>query len=417
MVLKFSDLQAIALKDEPKQDQPKLTLAGMTFDIDTFMSRHFPGVQPVPYQDGRKWILQTCPWNPEHTNAAAFVIQFGNGALSAGCRHNGCANNDWRLLRTMYEPKREPIQQAHKPSPIIIPLKSKVAGDLNEHMEQVIRGEIINTPWEGAPALTYFAKCLIPGTITCLCGSSGSTKSFFISQQCLGWLEVGTPFAVYHLEEDKVFHQHRALAQLSGNSNVTHDEWVRNNPDTTRGLLKKHKAAIAALGEKIWDAPTSDVNLTDVIVWIRDRVNDGARIVVVDPITAADSGREPWAADRRFILEAKRIMRESGASLVLVTHPRTDAKQNAGTMDNMAGGRAYNRFTQAILWMHAMDAEPRTVERYVFGLKEFNQVTVNRTLRICKSRSGSGNGLSIAYYFNPATLTFSECGILSEEKE
>ena len=47
------------------------------------------------------YVFGTCPWNSEHTNAAAFIIQFDNGAVSAGCHHNGCQGEDWQSLKTL----------------------------------------------------------------------------------------------------------------------------------------------------------------------------------------------------------------------------------------------------------------------------------------------------------------------------
>ena len=419
MTISFDEFR----KAFPPKDQPAkadLKLVGGTFDIDGFMARHFPGSTPAAYQDGRKWIMQVCPWNSEHTNAAAYVIQFGNGALSAGCRHNGCANNKWQDLRAMYEPK-----QAWQPPPGKLPAKqvdkvepkSNNASGLEAHIEKVISGEIVNTEWAYSPALTGLARCLLPGTITCLCGTAGSTKSMFISQECVGWLENGTPFAVFHLEEDRTFHQHRAFAQLAKESSLTENRWVEANSQTVRELMATHRPTLDKLGDSIWDAPESDVSLDDVLQWVKARAAEGKRVIVVDPITAADSGAKPWAADRKFILDAKRVMRESGASLVLVTHPRSDSLQAGTTLDNLAGGRAYNRFTQAVLWLTAMEPTVQTVKRRRAGHLFNESATVNRTILIRKARSGPGQGSAVAYYFNPMNLNFTELGILCEEKE
>ena len=59
---------------------------------------------PRPYEGGRKWIMPTCPWNADHTNSAAFIIQFPSGAISAGCQHDGCKGRGWHDLRDKVEP-------------------------------------------------------------------------------------------------------------------------------------------------------------------------------------------------------------------------------------------------------------------------------------------------------------------------
>nr|WP_302595397.1 hypothetical protein [uncultured Cellulosilyticum sp.] len=62
-------------------------------------------VEVKPYlDDATMWILNPCPWNAEHTNNSAFIIQFANGAVMAKCHHNSCANENWQTLRAKYEP-------------------------------------------------------------------------------------------------------------------------------------------------------------------------------------------------------------------------------------------------------------------------------------------------------------------------
>ncbi|MBS4207121.1 hypothetical protein [Bacillus sp. FJAT-50079] len=55
-------------------------------------------------KNATKFVLETCPWNKEHTDRSAFIIQFPNGAISAGCHHNGCSHESWQTLREKYEP-------------------------------------------------------------------------------------------------------------------------------------------------------------------------------------------------------------------------------------------------------------------------------------------------------------------------
>lgn len=72
---------------------------GASFDIDAWLAEHHVQVDgPEPWQGGRRWIFATCPWNQDHTNRAAFILQHPSGAVSAGCRHNGCAGKDWHAL-------------------------------------------------------------------------------------------------------------------------------------------------------------------------------------------------------------------------------------------------------------------------------------------------------------------------------
>ena len=50
------------------------------------------------------YVLKQCPWNEEHTDKSAYVSQYNNGNIVAGCHHNSCSENNWSTLRSKYEP-------------------------------------------------------------------------------------------------------------------------------------------------------------------------------------------------------------------------------------------------------------------------------------------------------------------------
>ena len=51
-----------------------------------------------------RYVLTICPWNPEHNDRAAYVIQWPDGAVAAGCHHDGCTSkgNDWQTLKKLW---------------------------------------------------------------------------------------------------------------------------------------------------------------------------------------------------------------------------------------------------------------------------------------------------------------------------
>lgn len=83
-------------------------------DIEEWLARHdLAVVRSAPYAGGRKYILAVCPWNPEHTNESAFVIQFPNSARAAGCLHDSCRDKRWQDLRRLYEPEYDSDRRRH----------------------------------------------------------------------------------------------------------------------------------------------------------------------------------------------------------------------------------------------------------------------------------------------------------------
>jgi hypothetical protein len=84
------------------------------FDLDDWIAQHnLQIVARGEWMGGRKWIMNPCPWNPEHRNRSAYIVQFSNGAIAAGCLHRSCANENWETLRGSVDPvwKNRELQQ------------------------------------------------------------------------------------------------------------------------------------------------------------------------------------------------------------------------------------------------------------------------------------------------------------------
>lgn len=62
---------------------------------------------PITYQkDGRKWLFKVCPYNEQHKDDSAFIIQWPTGAIYAGCLHINCPGHDkgWEQLKKKFGP-------------------------------------------------------------------------------------------------------------------------------------------------------------------------------------------------------------------------------------------------------------------------------------------------------------------------
>ena len=91
----------------PKEDKKtsRHQASKNSFNLDLWITSHkLPVVTSGSWNGGRKWILNPCPFNSEHTDEAAFIVQLASGAISAGCRHDSCSGKSWQDLRATYEP-------------------------------------------------------------------------------------------------------------------------------------------------------------------------------------------------------------------------------------------------------------------------------------------------------------------------
>ncbi|HEX8914495.1 MAG TPA: hypothetical protein VF796_19255, partial [Humisphaera sp.] len=79
------------------------------FDLATWIERHRLDVAGPEAWTGRggsgqRWVFATCPWNADHADGSAYVLQFDGGGVAAGCHHNGCSSKGWHDLRDAVEP-------------------------------------------------------------------------------------------------------------------------------------------------------------------------------------------------------------------------------------------------------------------------------------------------------------------------
>ncbi len=88
----------------PAHPEPAGPEPGERLDIEAWLTKHnLPVVHRGTWNGGRKWVLNPCPWNSDHANRAAYIVQFQNGAIAAGCHHNSCHGKDWHALRDLKE--------------------------------------------------------------------------------------------------------------------------------------------------------------------------------------------------------------------------------------------------------------------------------------------------------------------------
>ena len=76
------------------------------FNLDRSIKKfNVPVVSSKAWNGGKVFVINPCPWNPEHTNGSTYIIQFASGAIVAGCLHNSCKGKGWPELRSIYEPE------------------------------------------------------------------------------------------------------------------------------------------------------------------------------------------------------------------------------------------------------------------------------------------------------------------------
>ena len=70
--------------------------SGAKARLELWLERNFPSLgEAQPWQNqGKRWVFPVCPWDTSHTDRSAYVVQFHNGAVVAGCLHKNCKGHE-----------------------------------------------------------------------------------------------------------------------------------------------------------------------------------------------------------------------------------------------------------------------------------------------------------------------------------
>ena len=99
----FEKVAALYPEDEkPTRDNNYST---EKFDLDAFIDKHGIKVTKIErVSGGKKYVLEHCPWNPEHKGKDAVLFQRDSGEIAFHCFHASCSDHDWKAFRTFYDP-------------------------------------------------------------------------------------------------------------------------------------------------------------------------------------------------------------------------------------------------------------------------------------------------------------------------
>lgn len=269
-------------------------------------------------------------------------------------------------------------------------------------------GRVYNVPFS-SPLLTKMTNALLPGSIGMVCGDPGVGKTFFVLENLRHWHDNGYDAAVFFIEKDRRFHTMRLLAQLEGKGCFVDYAWLKDHRDDVREAMDRHRATIDALGQRIHSNDGRRVTLSGVLDWVRTQARGGRRVIVVDPITAASTGAARWTEDDEFVLGAERIMSDHGSSLLLMTHPKPNSSKNGKqTGHDQAGGAAFNRFVDSVIWMHRPQKPKKVMVQTRLGL---HSMTLKQFWQLHKTRNGKGGGMEIGVTFGDG-LCYAEQGVV-----
>jgi len=284
-------------------------------------------------------------WCPFCIDISGSVVVYAarDGIVRFKCRRCGAGGDLHELQERVNREIWGPYWVGGEPSPARPVAVADPASELGAQIEDQIAGRFVNIAWPW-PWLTGLVQGLTPGSRLGLVGAGGASKSFAITQSLAVWIERGIKVAVLELERSRSFHLNRILAQRTNIADLTRSDWVREHPDTVRRLFAEHREFLNHIGESIYTVP-NQFTISQGAEWVEQRAAQGFRIIIIDPTTALMRQGDPWVEDEKFLSRVEQAVRMSGASLIVVTHPKKGGGR-LPDLDNVAGGpRGHGRST------------------------------------------------------------------------
>ena len=111
------------------------------------------------------------------------------------------------------------------------------------------------------------------------------------------------------------------------------------------------------------------------------------------------------------VTTAHKLAEKHNTSIVFVSHPVKGYERPS--LDSLAGGAAFTRHVDLVLWLEAID--PKTVT--VAGPCGRHETEIDRIMHLLKVRHGPGHGKRIGFCFDVQSLSLAEQGLILKDKK
>lgn len=284
------------------------------------------------------------------------------------------------------------------------------------------RGMLAPLPLPFAPRLTNLSKCTMPGTLTLLVGTQGSTKSFLTLNIALAAHAERKPWRILPLEgtHRQMMFRAAAVADCSWDATLTVDD----GPDAIkrkRAALRRHMELIRDIAPSVCAPPRLDAGAADwerVAAWAEEAMKQ-ARIVIVDSLHFVgfrEQGRELYRAQEKFAYALQSSAQRTGATAILVCHTQRRApgdRRNPLIADDTQGAMGMVRAADCVVILTAHEPKEANVFR-TGGIRETVEAT--RTIYMAKTRHGKGDSGTGRIAFTNDGPAFRELGIICPER-
>lgn len=196
------------------------------FDLVSFLNRHGIAYRETSCSDGRKFILEHCPFNEQHKGKDAAIFQSNSGAIGFFCFHNSCSGKTWRDVRLLYEPdaydRPTPQRREYKAPTDNTPIvETPDKGTVWLKMSEVKRAQVLESDFipSGIVYLDRKGLGFKKGMVSVFTGKRGCGKSSLLNMLILNSAQTGHKTALWTGELTADFVKQWLYLQAAGKGN------------------------------------------------------------------------------------------------------------------------------------------------------------------------------------------------------
>jgi len=419
----------------PKQEQPQKynSYNPGKFDLQEWIDQHGIEVkEKTKWAGGMKWILDHCPFNPQHNHKDAAIVQTNDGKICFNCFHSSCADKKWKEFRQFYEPDAYQAKEIQPAVPNYLLTKPEGFGktgataDFDKTLNRAAYGADTEPPvnepvfrtteeirarvvpaeahiMTGIAGIDERMVGLKKGYVSVLSGLRSAGKSSILSQLVIQCREQGLKCALFSGEmTDKQVLKWLTL-QAAGKAHVhgTQYEKVFYPNDAAAEAVSKWLDDFVYVYNNDYGNQFTEME-KHLIRIVEDKKLDMILLDNLMALNVENLDHDMYARQTKFVKELKRMAVNLNIHVLFVAHPR----KSSGYLrvDDISGSGDLGNAADNVFIIHRVDEDYKKSTQQFFQWKSSNPLyQADNVIEICKDRDLGNRDVYIPLWFEKET--------------
>lgn len=403
------------------------------FNLQDWIDQHGVAVkEKTSWAGGTKWILECCPFNPQHNHKDAAIIQTTDGKICFNCFHSSCADKKWKEFRQFYEPDAYQAKEIQPAVPNYLLTKPEGFGkvevptDFDRILNQAVYGTDVEPPANepvfrtteeirarvvpaeahiltGITGIDERMVGLKKGYVSVLSGLRSAGKSSILSQLVIQCREQGLKCALFSGEmTDKQVLKWLTL-QAAGKAHVhgTQYEKVFYPNDAAAEAVSKWLDDFVYVYNNDYGNQFTEME-KHLIRIVEEKKLDMILLDNLMAMNVENLDRDMYARQTKFVKELKRMAVNLNIHVLFVAHPR----KSSGYLrvDDISGSGDLGNAADNVFIIHRVDEDYKKSTQQFFQWKSTNPLYLaDNVIEICKDRDLGNRDVYIPLWFEKET--------------